>query len=938
MFFLLSTLWFIRTTKHILFWLYLWQLKEYHIGRFLDHFRTAKGKQLILNKLNLIKIILLFTFPAVPLLLFFVASVLYIFEFFKALIDFLRRQLKGPVLTKKTAFLIFVGILVEILVLFTLFLNVNNIVKFVFWLLLFDVLIPLITSIIVLIFQPIAVFGRNQVIKKAKEKREKFKDLLVIGITGSYGKTSTKEFLYTILSQKFHVLKTKEHQNSEVGISQCILDDLKEEHEIFVVEMGAYNRGGIKLLCDIAKPKIGILTGINEQHMATFGSLGNIIKTKYELIESLPEDGIAFFNGKNKYCLELYQKAKIKKFLYGQEIEIAGLENLEGAKIVAKELGMSEEEISRACQKIENRASIYGSEGEDEGKALIAYKFGGIQFKKGINGLNIIDATYSANPDSVISHLEYLTLRYPQGKKIIVMPCLIELGSASKEVHKKIGQKIAEVCDLAIITTKDRFKEIKETVGEKAIFLENPKEIFEKIKNSYKEGDTILLESRVSPELIKQLLFGRYQANLLQPIFTSLSPNTEKDDIWLAFKLLFQPWRWKYTIFPTIVENVVYELEEEFKKYLGVKYAISFNSGRSALMAILDVLDIKKDDEILLQSFTCNSAVNPILNRGAKPVFVDIDETLNMDPDDLKEKITSKSKAVMIQHTFGWPAQIEGILEIVRGNNLFLIEDCAHSLGAKYRGKFCGTFGDVAFFSFGRDKIISSVFGGMVVTNNDAIGERIKSFQEKLDFPSNFWIFQQLLHPILANYLILPTYGLNQYLGRILFGFLHKFSVLSKGVYKKEKRGEIPKYFPKKFPNALAILALNQFKKLERFNEHRRKIAKFYEDNLKEKFELPLCIESGNILPTFMRYPILANMNTNEILKVARKRKIYLDDGWRKNPVVPPDTNLKKMGYQLGSCPRAEKIAKSILNLPTHINISKGDAQKIIDFLKIYGS
>ena len=165
--------------------------------------------------------------------------------------------------------------------------------------------------------------------------------------------------------------------------------------------------------------------------------------------------------------------------------------------------------------------------------------------------------------------------------------------------------------------------------------------------------------------------------NFLKPISISLSPNTEEDDVRLAFKLLFQPWRYKNS------ENYSRYLEEEFKKYFGVKYAISFNSGRSALMAILDALDIKKDDEILLQAFTCNSAVNPILNRGVKPVFIDVDETINLDPNDLKKKITSKSKAVMIQHTFGWPAKIEEISKISKENNLFLIEDCAHSLGAK---------------------------------------------------------------------------------------------------------------------------------------------------------------------------------------------------------------------------------------------------------------
>ena len=477
-------------------------------------------------------------------------------------------------------------------------------------------------------------------------------------------------------------------------------------------------------------------------------------------------------------------------------------------------------------------------------------------------------------------------------------------------------------------------------------------------------------------------------------ISISLSPNTEKDDIQLAWKLKFQPWQWKKG-------KAIKELEEEFKKYLGVKYAVSFNSGRSALMAILNALDIKKDNEILLQAFTCNAAVNPILNRQAKPVFTDIDDTLNMDTESLEKKITPKSKAVMIQHTFGWPAQIAEISKICRRgdetkasslcttslegvrkskssfgfagarvNHLYLIEDCAHSLGAKYKDKFCGTFGDAAFFSFGRDKIISSVFGGIAVTNNEKIGEGLKSFRDKLDYPSNSWILQQLLHPILISRLILPAFGLNQYMGRIFLGFSHKLSILSKSVYKKEKKGEIPKYFPKRFPNALAVLALNQFKKLEKFNEHRRQIAEFYEEELKDtNFILPLSKPEGDRTPVFMRFPVLIEKEfderssslalrsaratkefdersssspfavaraTDEILFVARKRKIYLGDGWRKSPVIPLDTDLEKMKYKSGSCPRAEKIAKEILNLPTHINISKKQAKKITDFLKQY--
>lgn len=477
-----SFLWFLIYIKLLFFWLWLWQLKEYRLGRFFAHFETQK---------------------------------------FRKIISSIWRP-KYPKFTKKIIVIFLACLLVEFFLLFYFPLHQTIILTIFF--------IPF----FILSFQIPTVIWRNNIINKAKEKRAKFKDLLVIGITGSYGKTSTKEFLATILSEKFNVLKTKEHQNTETGVSQCILNDLKPEHEIFICEMGAYKRGEIRLLGDITKPKIGILTGINEQHLATFGSQENIIKGKYELIESLPEDGLAIFNGDNKYCLELYQKTMIKKKVYSLQSLIGGkpsdiwahsiktekdfitfkvfskddsadfkvkvlgaqnVLNILGAVTVAKELGrhppttlplrgpLSLEEIARACQKIEPGQS-------------------GMQLKKGINGINIIDASYSANPTGVISHLDYL--RIWSGKKVIVMPCLIELGSSAIEVHKRIGQKIGEVCDLSIITTKDRFKEIKEGAPD-ALFIENPKEIFKKIKSFCKPDDVVLLESRVPRELIKQL-------------------------------------------------------------------------------------------------------------------------------------------------------------------------------------------------------------------------------------------------------------------------------------------------------------------------------------------------------------------------------------------------------------------------------------------------
>jgi dTDP-4-amino-4,6-dideoxygalactose transaminase len=413
-----------------------------------------------------------------------------------------------------------------------------------------------------------------------------------------------------------------------------------------------------------------------------------------------------------------------------------------------------------------------------------------------------------------------------------------------------------------------------------------------------------------------------------KPIFTSLSPNAEADDIKASLSIIFKPFCWKKT-------KKAKELEEKFKNRFRTEYVFSVNSGRSGLILILKAIGIGEGDEVLLQGFTCNAAVNPVLRLGAVPVFVDIDETLNLDPKDLERKITGKSRAVIVQHTFGWPAQIEEIKKVAEEKGLFLIEDCAHSLGASYKGEFCGSFGDAAFFSFGRDKTISSVFGGMVTVRKQGLAEKMRKEWENLKLPSSFWIFQQLLHPFLCWFFVIPAYALNQHLGRLVLGAFHRLSILSKSVYKKEKRGKIPCHFPTRMPDALASLALRQFSKLERFNRHRKEVARLYEREL-EGFKAPFAASERDRQPSYLKYPVLVGVDTDEFLKRARKRKIYLDDGWRKSPVVPPDTDLESMKYVKGSCPEAEKAALKIVNLPCHIGINQKEARKVVSLLKSY--
>ncbi len=408
--------------------------------------------------------------------------------------------------------------------------------------------------------------------------------------------------------------------------------------------------------------------------------------------------------------------------------------------------------------------------------------------------------------------------------------------------------------------------------------------------------------------------------NKFKPISISLSPNVQKDDVGLALKLLFQPGKWKQG-------GAITELENNFKKYQGAKYAISFNSGRSSLYAILEALELPSGSKVLMQAFTCNAVVNPILWAGLEPVYVDCADDFNIDVVDLKAKIQG-AKVLIVQHTFGLPANLEEIIKITKENSVIVIEDCAHALGAEFNGKRVGTFGDAAFFSFSRDKVISSVYGGMVTTNNDELGKKLQNLQKGFGQPPLFWTRQQIMHPVLLYFFLLPLYHFLD-LGKIFLVLSQYLHILSKAVSMQEKRGQRPDYFPKALPNALAMMAQKQFDKLEKFNAHRKKIAEFYyQQLLGTQFGVPQ--SHGNI---FLRFAI-THPKAHEIIYEAWSKQNILIGDWYTSVIAPIDTQLDKMKYEPGMSPNAERLAKRTLNLPTHINISMDDAKRIVEFLK----
>jgi dTDP-4-amino-4,6-dideoxygalactose transaminase len=417
-------------------------------------------------------------------------------------------------------------------------------------------------------------------------------------------------------------------------------------------------------------------------------------------------------------------------------------------------------------------------------------------------------------------------------------------------------------------------------------------------------------------------------------LFTNLAPNTQFLDAIKAVFLILTPWRFKKG-------GASLKVEKMFSEMLPGHTAFTFESGRTSLHAILTAMDIRNGDEVLLQAYTCVAVPEPILWVGATPVFVDCDETLTMSIPDLEKKITPKTKAIIIQHTLGMPANLDLIMQIAKSKELMVIEDCAHALGARYNNQIVGTFGDASFFSFGRDKVVSSVFGGVAVTKNKILADAISKIQSEYPTPSYGWIFQQLLHPPIM-WLGKKTYRFG---GILLIGIAKTFGITSKAVQSQEKQGIRPTFALKRMPNALALLALRQLKKLECFNSHRQSLAKLYQELLSPlQISSQLSSLTSRDLPInrltdqpinqsiHLRYTIWTDKR-EEIYTACKKEGILLGD-WYDTVIAPRGVNYEKINYHQGSCPNAERIAKGTLNLPTDIHTSASDVKKIVKIIE----
>lgn len=421
------------------------------------------------------------------------------------------------------------------------------------------------------------------------------------------------------------------------------------------------------------------------------------------------------------------------------------------------------------------------------------------------------------------------------------------------------------------------------------------------------------------PGLLTSSFGKNKKTNMRKVISCSLSPNTETDDVLEAIRVILRPWLWRRG-------SAIVRIKKWFSTHYGTKHVIFTNSGRSSLFLLLKAFEIGKGDEVIVQTFTCVAVPNSVLWCGATPVYADIDERYNLDPGDLVSRITSSTRAVIVQHTFGYAAQITKIADICRKHKLILIEDCAHSMGVTVNGQQTGTFGDGAIFSFGRDKVISSVFGGAAIVpeKHSNVAKRLEELTAHLEFPARMWVFTQLLHPI-AFSVILPLYRLG--VGKLILVLLQKLKLLSFPVYKEEKHGSRPPVFPARYPNGLALLLLVQLKKLDRYIRTREEIAKYYEAELSKPGRYTYVIKKPGDVP--LRFPVL-HEHATQIRLFARKRGILLGN-WYHNCIDPNGVDFHAVKFTPENYTETLNVTGDILNLPTLL--SPVNAHRVVDVL-----
>ena len=484
-----------------IFYIHMLQLNSYRIERYGKWLSVNKGKTLALRA---IFAILSTAFIGLGNVWTFTAfSVIMIIA-----TPFKKKKAKKPlVYTARVKRLITVYALLGLLVVAGAFFVKESIICLAIFAVA-ALVVPFMTALALLIAEPLEKAISKHYYNDAKRILESAKDLIIIGVTGSYGKTSMKYIITSLLSEKYNVLMTPGSFNTTMGVVRTIREQLKPTHQVFIVEMGAKNKGDIKEICDLVKPKYGVISSIGPQHLETFKSIENIISTKFELAEVVRENGgTMFLNYSNEYIRNYgfkgnfvsfgnseeceYKAENMKYSSSGAGFEIAGTEyktsllgdfsavNIAGGVAVAEFLGVSVDDIKMSVRRLkapEHR----------------------LELKKNLK-FTVIDDAYNSNPGGSSAALKTLSLF--EERKILVTPGMVELGEKEYELNKEMGRIAAHSADYIVLVGEKQARPLLEGVREEGFPEERlyvAKDINDALSYVYKITDVpsvVLLEN-----------------------------------------------------------------------------------------------------------------------------------------------------------------------------------------------------------------------------------------------------------------------------------------------------------------------------------------------------------------------------------------------------------------------------------------------------------
>jgi len=343
---------------------------------------------------------------------------------------------------------------------------------------------------------------------------------------------------------------------------------------------------------------------------------------------------------------------------------------------------------------------------------------------------------------------------------------------------------------------------------------------------------------------------------------------------------------------------VVEKFEKRVANYVGSKYAVSFSNGTAALHAACFAAGISSGDEVITTPMTFVASANCVLYQGAKPIFADIDtKTYNIDPDEIRKKITSKTRAIIPVDFTGQPVELDQIMEIAEKNNLIVIEDAAHAIGANYKGKRIGSVADMTMFSFHPVKHITTGEGGMITTNN-------KTFFEKL--------IQFRTHGITRDQSLLNVNHGPWYYEMHFLGYNYRMTDIQ------------------------AALGSSQLDKLDMFIDKRKEIVRKYNDGFNELKEIVVPFQGMSSDSSWHLFVIqiksdLLSINRKAFFDKLREANIGVNVHYIPVHLQP---YYQKLGYKQGDYPNAEALYKNIITLPLFPTMTSQDVQHVIDTVK----